>query len=325
MAVKILYDIIREKRNELELSQQDLSNETDINISVIKSLETGRANTTLENTKKIAKRLGLEIDDIYIEDFRNTKVISVANNKGGSAKTSTVSSLAYALSEIDDNRILLIDGCMQMNLSYTYGFDVDDKKNLSVALIQERNLTEFIKKTNYENIDIIISDFKMATMEMILFQKILRESLLKRILDPVIESGKYDYILIDTNPTLGMLNFNILNASDFVIIPVNMSPYGLKGLDIIISYIKDVMKINTKLKIGGILKTIVDKREKITDIVDDKLDNVSSVNVFDTYISIDTNIKRGQYENDPSYTFERKTRAARQYRQLAREVMKLVK
>lgn len=326
MAVRILYEIIRDRRNELKLSQQELSEDTGVNVNTIKALETGRMNTSKENISKIAERLGLNIDDVYFEDFRNTNVITIANNKGGSSKTSVCSGLGYALSEIDNNRILLIDSDMQMNLSYSYGLERSDNLNLNIALRKEENLLDYIIKTNFNNIDIIISDFQMATMEMVLFTKTLRETVFMRILKPVIEAGIYDYIIIDTNPTLGMLNLNVLNASDYVIIPVEMTKFGLLGLEIIISFIEQqAQKINNKLDIIGILRTRVDIRENITHDAEKLLKQEVGDKTLETFISVDTNIKRSQWESDPILPFRLNSRVAEQYRALAKEVIRYVR
>lgn len=327
MAVKILYDVIKEKRNTLDISQQDLSEISGVNVNTIKALETARMNTTKSNITKIAEVLGLNVQDIYFDDFRDTKVIAVANNKGGCGKTSVSSGLGYALSENKENKILLIDSDMQMNLSHSYGIKRSKDINLNIALKKEDSLINYINKTTFPNIDIIISDLQMATIEMELFQMTFRETVFARILKPVIDSGIYDYIIIDTNPTLGMLNLNVLNASDFVIIPVEMTAFGLMGLEVIIDYIRKIQQINKNLKIGGILRTRVDIREGVTHEVGDILTNNDKikVNVFETLISIDTNIKKSQWETNPAYPFNIKSRVAEQYRDLSKEVIKLVK
>lgn len=325
MAVKILYDVIKEKRSELGLSQQELSNQSGVNINIIKALETGRTNTTKVNTRQIVNILGLDIDEIYIEDFRDTKVIAIANNKGGSSKTSVCSGLGYALSEIKGNRILLIDADMQMNLSYSFGFDRNEKVSLDAALRKEESLLNYIHKTSIENIDIIISDFRMATMEMAMFQKTLRETVFARLLKPVINAGIYDYIIIDTNPTLGMLNHNVLNASDHVIIPVELSIFGLKGLEIILNFIDEVKVINNNLNILGVLKTKVDVRESVTQKADNILTEEVGELVLNTSIAVDTNIKKSQWECDPTLLFKINSRGADQYRDLAKEVIKVVR
>ncbi len=321
----ILNEVIKKRRTDLGFTQQELSEKTGINLSVIKSLETGRSDTTFDNINKISEALNIPLDDIYIEDFRDTKVITVANNKGGSGKTSVVASLGYCLSEMNNHRILLIDGDMQMNLSYSYDLERHEKLNLHEAIVKEEPLTNYILPTKFQHIDMIISDFNMATIEMTLFTKTLRETIFKRILQPIIDKGTYDYILIDTNPTLGILNFNILNASDYVIVPVEMSAFGILGLEILTKFIRQAQNINKNLSLAGVLRTKVDKRELITAEAESVLSEVFEEKIFDTYISIDANVKKSQWEQTPLNVFNETSRANKQYQSLAKEVFRVVK
>lgn len=322
MAVKINYELIKEKRNELGLSQQDLAEQSGINVNTLKTIETGRANTTYENALKIAEVLDLFVDDIYIKDYKDTKVIAIANNKGGCGKTSVVSNLGYALSEMG-YKILLIDSDMQMNLTYSYGHERNMEKNLYNAIIEEtKEIDKYILDTKYNNIDMIISDFSLAAIESVLFTKAFRESIFKVMLDPLINKGIYDFIIIDTNPTLGIFNYNILNASHYVIVPVELSAFGILGLDILTKFIDDVKRANTELKLLGVVRTKVDNRENITKEADSVLIDVFGDNLFDTSIPIDTNIKRAQWKREP---LTNKTRAKKAYQELAREVINLVR
>ncbi|MEN1761734.1 AAA family ATPase [Anoxynatronum sibiricum] len=325
MKSRVLNEVLRKRRLDVDFTQQDLSSMSGVNISIIKALETGRSDTTYENISKLCEALKIPISEVYLEDFRETKVITVANNKGGSGKTSVVASLGYCLSEINENRVLLIDGDMQMNLSYSYNVERNDRLNLYEAIIQESPLTEYIVNTEFQNIDIIISDFNMATIEMILFTKTLRETIFKRILQPVIDMGTYDYIIIDTNPTLGILNFNILNASDYIIVPVEMSAFGILGLEILTKFIRQAQDINQNLAIAGVLRTKVDKRELITTEAENVLIDVFGNKIFDTYIPIDTNVKKSQWEQIPLNVFSENSRANKQYQNLAKEVSRIVK
>lgn len=326
MSGKLISEKIKQRRTEIDFTQQDLANEAGLNVSIIKAIETGRSETSYENVVKIAEALGVEVSSIYLEDFRDTKVITIANNKGGSGKSTAVSNLSYSLTEINKGvKILQIDSDMQMNLSYSYGIERDVEKNLNVALIKEESLENYIKKTSYNNIDIVISDFDMATIEMTLFTKTLRESVFKRILQPVVEKGLYDYIILDTNPTLGMLNFNILNASDYVFIPVEMSAFGILGLEVVTKFIKQVQNINTNLQLGGVLRTKVDKRENVTKDADELLKDVFGDKILNTYISVDTNVKKAQWNSIPLNIYNQGSRATEQYRELAKEVIKIVR
>ena len=153
-----------------------------------------------------------------------TKTICFANNKGGSGKSTTCANVGYAMS-ILGKKVLLIDGDMQMNLTLSF-FD-DEKslefaksdKNLYSAIIDQKDLDEYVIHTGYDNLDIIPSSTLMSSIEFQLFTKWQREYILKRGLQKVKESGNYDYILIDAPPTLGCWVMNIMCASDYLIIP----------------------------------------------------------------------------------------------------------
>lgn len=324
MKGKLLYEKIRDRRLDKEFTQKDLANMTNLSLSLIKSIETGRSETTLENIKKIADSLETSVNNLYIEDFRATKVISIANNKGGSGKTSVVAGLGYALAN-KGNKVLFVDGDAQFNLSYSLGMNIDNQRNLNHAIINENNLLDYIKETKYENVDIIISEFDMALIEMKLFTKVMRESVVKKILEPVVEAGIYDYIIIDTNPTLGILNFNILNASDYVIIPVELSSFGIIGLSTIKDYIDEIKTFNRDLKLIGVLMNKVDKRESISSDAAEVLKQTFGDIVFKNYISTDTNIKKAQWDREPIDVFNKNSRANKQFKALAEEVIKLVK
>ncbi|MBF8984833.1 AAA family ATPase [Lutibacter sp. B2] len=326
MKGKILFEKIREKRIELDFTQKYLSELTGISLSLIKVIETGRSETNYENVVKIAETLKIDIEEIFIKGFRNTKVIAVANNKGGCGKTSVVSSLSYTITEVDkDAKILVIDSDMQMNLTRSYGLDRNLDKNLNTALVNEESLTNFITPTEYENIDIIISDLQLSTIDMLLFTKKLRESVFKRLLQPILEQGLYDYIIIDTNPTLGLLNFNILNACDYVLVPVELTAFGIQGLEILTEYFDEVRTINNKLGIIGVLRTKVDKRENITQEADDLLVEVFGDILFESFIPTDANVKKAQWNSVPLNLYSKNSRAAKQYKSLAKEVIKRAK
>lgn len=325
MKGRILYHRIKRRRKEIDFTQKMLSDESGVNLSIIKSIETGRSETSYENINLIAGALNVDVDEIFIPEFRDTKVITVANNKGGSGKTSVVSSLGFSLSEIDNQRILLIDSDMQMNMTYSYGLERNKEKNLNIAINKEDDLSNYIVNTDHQNIDMIVSDFDMAAIEMNLFTKTLRETIIKKMLQPVIDQGIYDFILIDTNPTLGILNFNLLNASDYVIVPVEMSAFGILGLEILMRFIDQASEINPKLQLAGVLRTKVDKRESITSEAQKVLVDVFGNNIFESYISIDANVKKSQWNREPLNIYNDASRANVQYRALAKEVMKVVK
>jgi chromosome partitioning protein len=321
---KLDYEKLREKRVEIDITQKELARRSGVNVNIIKSVETGRTKTDKENLKKLANALEIEIESFYIDNFKETNVISILNNKGGSGKTSVCGSLAYALSE-QSYKILLIDADMQQNLTHSYNLE-DNEKNLADAIIKEESLLNYILKSKYDNIDFVIADLKLSTIDMVLFTKIQRENIIKQILKPVVEKGIYDYILIDTNPTLAILNFNVVNASDYVLIPVELSSFGLEGLDVLINFIKGVQKINENVELAGIVVNKYDMRKKnIVSKSEEILKEAYGNIVLKTIIRVDTNIENAQMNNVPVLTFNTNSRIAKEFRDLAKEVIKIAK
>ena len=164
-----------------------------------------------------------------------TKVIAFANNKGGSGKTTTCSNVGCAMA-LQGKKVLLIDGDMQLNLTISY-FDEDTayeyakgEKNIYHAIKNEKDLSDYIVETGIDGLDMIPSTSLMSSIEFDLFSKWQREFVLKKCLERVKAKGYYDYILIDAPPTLGGWVMNVMCASDFVVIPVEASPWGLFGL-----------------------------------------------------------------------------------------------
>jgi chromosome partitioning protein len=176
-----------------------------------------------------------------------TKTICFTNNKGGSGKSTTCSNLGAALASMG-RKVLLVDGDMQLNLSLSF-FDEDtvleyakNNRNLYYAVTHEQDLSDYVLKTDDDNIDIIVSSTLMSQIEYELFTKWQREFILRRLLKKIKESDVYDYILIDAPPTLGGWVMNILCASDRVIIPVEATPWGLFGLANMFDFLKKYRK-----------------------------------------------------------------------------------
>lgn len=325
MKGKILVERLKDIRNDMDFTQKMLAEEAGVKDTLIRNIETGRAGTTIETMEKIAKALQVSLNEIYIKDFRDTRVIAVANNKGGSGKTTVVGNLGYALAEQQDTKVLLIDGDMQMNLTRSYGLERMEQKSLYQAIMDETPLDHFVQKTKYENIDFIVSDYRLSSIDLNLFTKTFRETVFKRLLQPILDKGIYDYILVDTCPTLGYLNYNILNATDYVIIPVELSAFGIDGLEPLMEFFSTIKVINPKIEVAGVLRTKVDKRESTTPKVEADLFGIFGTKIFNNYIPVDINIKKSQFENLPLLEYMDKSRASVSYKKLAKEVIDVAK
>lgn len=320
--MKIEYEEIKQARIASDLTQKELAEQTGVNLSIIKALETGRG-TDKSNVAALCKALGLRMDDIYREDFRNTKVISLVNNKGGCGKTSVCGSLAYVFAEMG-NKVLLVDTDAQRNLTSSYGLP-KQKKHFGMAIEREESLLDYIVPTSYENIDFIVADVSMGTMDMMMFTKLHRENLVRQSIAPVIDAGIYDFVLMDTNPNLSLLNFNVVNASDYIVIPVQMASFDVEGIGTVIDFIRGIQKFNPNVRILGIVINKYDLRTRsITEAAEAELKTAYGDLILNTYLRTDVKIQNAQWENRPIFT-RGASRLGREYRELSKEILKRIK
>lgn len=257
-----------------------------------------------------------------------TKVIAFANNKGGSGKSTTCANVAYAMT-MDGYKVLMIDGDMQLNLSLSY-FDEDKvlefakgEKNLYKAIIKQEKLDDYIVHTGYEGLDLIPSSTLMSSIEYELFTKWQREFILKKCLSGIKESGEYDYILIDSPPTLGGWVMNILCAADYLIVPVEASPWGLFGLANMVDFYNEVKEINPALNLAGIVVTKVDERKNYFKQTKETLSELEDIYVFTSYIRVDSSIEWSQDNSKPVIVYKKSSRSASEYIELAKEVERI--
>lgn len=257
-----------------------------------------------------------------------TITICFANNKGGSGKTTTCSNIAYALTLLG-KKVLMIDGDMQMNLTLSF-FEEENviemaqsEKNIYYAMKDQKDLTDYIVSTPYENLDLIPSSTLMSGIEYELFTKWQREYILKKAMKNIKESGKYDYILIDAPPTLGGWVMNVLCASDRLIIPVEASPWGLFGLANMFEFVRDVQEIAEGLSLMGVAITKVDTRKNYFKQTMDNLRELEDVYVFDSYIRIDSSVEWSQDNCKPVLVYKKSSRSAQEYMEMAKEVDRL--
>lgn len=255
-----------------------------------------------------------------------TKTICFCNNKGGSGKSTSCANIGYALSAMG-YKVLLIDGDMQLNLSLSF-FEEDkvlemaqSEKNLYHAIRNQQDLKDFIVPTPYENLDIIPSSTLMSSIEYELFAKWQREFILKKALKSIKEENYYDFILVDAPPTLGGWVMNILCASDWMIIPVESSPWGLFGLANMFDFLGSVSEIAPDLQIMGIAITKVDERKNYFRQTLETLQELEDVKVFENYIHVDSSIEWAQDDSKPVLVYKKSSRSAKEYTDLAKEVV----
>ena len=254
-----------------------------------------------------------------------TKVIAFANNQGGSGKTTTVSNVGAALA-LMGKRVLMIDADMQLNLTLSF---FDEEKALELATSDktvyhavkgERDLRDYTVPTAYEGLDIIPSTSLMSGIEYELFTKWQREIVLKRCLEPLKATGYYDYVLIDSPPTLGGWVMNVLCASDYVVIPVEASPWGLFGLANLFDFLDQVKRISPTLQVLGIAISKADERKNYFKQTVATLGELENVRLFETYVRVDSAVEWAQDNSMPVVAYKKYSRSATEYKMLAKEI-----
>ena len=214
-----------------------------------------------------------------------------------------------------------------MNLTLSFfdeeralGFSTDEK-NIHTAIKAEKDLSDYVAETSYPNLDIIPSSSLMSSVEYDLFTKWQREFILRKCLGPILARGYYDYILIDAPPTLGGWVMNILAVSDYLIIPVEASPWGLFGLANMFDFISQVKTLNPRLEVMGIAITKADERKSYFKQTYETLKEFEAARLFNTYIRIDSTVEWAQDNSQPVVAYKRYSRSAIEYTKLAKEII----
>ncbi len=320
MHMKIFVDKLKSARLERELTQKELSDLSGVHLSTIKAIESDRG-ADAEHLDKLSEFFGIPKNEVYLQDWRETQIICILNNKGGCGKTSICGSLAYSLAELG-KKVLLVDGDAQRNLTSSFGLRKSEK-HFGMAVAGEESLLKgYIQKTEYENIDFVVADATMGTLDMLLFTKLHRENVVSGIVSPVRDAGIYDFILIDTNPNLSLLNFNIVNACNHVLIPVQMASFDVEGIGTVVDFVEGIRKFNPTVSILGIIINKYDLRAKsITEAAEEELRRLYGPLLFETILRVDVKIQNAQWENRPVFLLG-SSRIAGEYRALTRELLK---
>lgn len=255
------------------------------------------------------------------------KVKIILNQKGGVAKTTTSFNIAYALVR-EGKKVLLVDLDPQASLTVCCGYNPNEINRaisyLMGLITEDKNLPseeEYILTTTH-GIDLIPSNIELAAVEVSLVNIMSREYILKSIIDQL--KSDYDYIIIDCPPTLGMLTINALAAGDSVLIPVSTEFLSAKGLEQLLkSIIRVKSRINSTLKIDGILVTMYSERTKLAKEVLSMIQDAygSQIRIFKSKIPVTVKVGEANLRNQSIIEYDPKSKASQAYLEFTKEVI----
>ena len=250
------------------------------------------------------------------------RIIAIANQKGGVGKTTTAINLAGSLAE-QGYRVLCVDMDPQANLTVGLGINLRNvERSIADALVDSNvTLDEIIVPTQTPSVDVAPSTIDLSATENVLFSAIGREQALRDVLQsPAAE--RYDYVLIDCPPTLGLLTLNALVAADAVLIPLHCEYFALEGLADLVGTMRRVRAaLNPALDIDGVLLTMFDERTNLGQQVANDVRQFFKEKVFRTVIPRNVRLGEAPSHGMPVILYDVKSRGAEAYLALAREVM----
>lgn len=250
-----------------------------------------------------------------------TKIIAVMNHKGGVGKTTTTTiNLAAALQQ-KKKRVLVIDLDGQANLTESFGLSIEEEQTVYGAMKGEYPLP-LVGLSN--GLTVVPSCLDLSAAESELINEPGRELILKGLIAKTLDTRKFDYVLIDCPPSLGLLTLNALTAADYLIIPVQAQFLAMRGMAKITNVIEIVKeRLNPNLNIGGIVITQFDKRKTLNKSVTEIINESFCDKVFKTLIRDNVALAEAPIKGRNIFEYNKNCNGAKDYMALAQEVLKL--
>jgi chromosome partitioning protein len=248
------------------------------------------------------------------------KIIALANQKGGVGKTTTAINLGASLAVLE-KKTLIIDADPQANATSGTGFDIKKvKTSIYECLIDDVDPNKIILNSELENLDLIPSHIDLVGAEIEMLNMPEREYMLKKVVEKV--RDKYDYILIDCSPSLGLITVNALTAADSIVIPVQCEYFALEGLGKLLNTIKIIQsRLNPALEIEGFLLTMYDARLRLSNQVVEEVRKHFQEMVFETIVQRNVKLSEAPSFGKPVVMYDAESRGSINYLNLAREIL----
>lgn len=241
------------------------------------------------------------------------KIISISNIKGGVGKTTTVSVLAVGLAE-KGYRVLMVDSDPQTNLTMCFMKEQTDERPSLYHIYSDKKSIDEIKMEIKDNLDLVIGDFELCNADM-QFTKAGRLKMLKKAIQDI--DGKYDFVIIDTPPNLGVLSLNAFLASDYVIVPMSADSFSLKGVRLLKETLDDVEDETEKeLPVAGILLTRYNSRTNVSKLLEKSLNAAATLldtELFKSRIRQAVVLQESQIAREDLFTYAANARVTEDY------------